>query len=77
MFFLKMEPAISKSEYYTNFTAPRIYIKTTVRPSRQCSATGDPHYTVRNDLSTYNLTCVLTITMIENSDLISNLPCCH
>jgi hypothetical protein len=38
---------ISNSEYYSGFDPADIVIKTQSRPTRTCSATGDPHYTVR------------------------------
>ncbi|EGD72656.1 hypothetical protein PTSG_04390 [Salpingoeca rosetta] len=38
------DPAISRSEYYKNYNAADIVIKTRPRRSAQCSGTGDPHY---------------------------------
>lgn len=43
--FIKTEPIISNSEYYSNFNAVDIFVKTVTRPSATCSGTGDPHYT--------------------------------
>ena len=40
------EPAISASEYYSNFNPQDITIVTMSRAGGSCSATGDPHYTV-------------------------------
>ena len=40
------EPAISASEYYSNFNPQDITIVTMTRLGGSCSATGDPHYTV-------------------------------
>ena len=43
--FIKTEPIISNSEYYSKFNAVDIFVKTVTRPSATCSGTGDPHYT--------------------------------
>lgn len=43
--FIKTEPVISNSEYYSKFDPPDIFVKTVTRPSATCSGTGDPHYT--------------------------------
>ncbi len=43
--FIKTEPIISNSEYYSKFDASDIFVKTVTRPSATCSGTGDPHYT--------------------------------
>ena len=40
------EPAISASEYYSNFNPQDITIVTMSRPTRYCQGTGDPHYIV-------------------------------
>ena len=43
--FIKTEPIISNSEYYSKFNPADIFVKTITRPSATCSGTGDPHYT--------------------------------
>ncbi len=46
-FTIKTEPVQSASEYYKGFNPVDLVLKTLARPTRQCSGTGDPHYTVR------------------------------
>ncbi len=40
------EAVDSSSVYYNGFRASNITLQTVAKPSRSCSATGDPHYTV-------------------------------
>lgn len=40
-----MNPAISRSEYYSGYRTANITVATIFKPSGYCSGTGDPHYT--------------------------------
>lgn len=40
--YIKTEPIVSGSEYYSKFDPVDIYVKTITRPSASCSGTGDP-----------------------------------
>jgi hypothetical protein len=45
-FVIRTEAVRSNSEYYKNFNPVDITIITKSKPTRTCSGTGDPHYTV-------------------------------